>query len=81
MTVAVSGLDGIIRPVSIRLINRSTTVVHMDGGDDQNISVSAGDLRGGSYSRKIDLTGISQGAFQITASLLLDDDAPPARRN
>jgi len=81
MTVAVSGLDGITRPVSIRLINRSTSVVRLDGGDDQNISVSERDLLGGSYSRKIDLTGIRQGAFQISANLLLDDDSPPARRN
>ena len=71
MTVAVSGLQGLDRPLEIRIENRSPGVVGLEGGDSQTITIQPREVTGaGTFTLERRLTGRSAGAFDISARLV-----------
>jgi len=73
LTVRVTGLEGIREDLPLELDNKSPTVVRMAGGDEQTITVHAGEVRAGAYSTDRTLTGIRPGGFTILATLWIED--------
>lgn len=69
LTVQVTGLAGIMGPVSVQLV--TTGGVTVDGGNNQTIGIAPGQVRSdGSFSLTRELTGTTDGAFNVTATLM-----------
>lgn len=72
MTITVTGLEGITVPVGVSLVNKSPSVVSVEGGASQQFSIGPADAGGGTYVKSRTLTGIRPGGFAISATV----DAP-----
>ncbi|HEX6747090.1 MAG TPA: hypothetical protein VF092_07305 [Longimicrobium sp.] len=71
LTVQVTGLEGIDSTVAVRLENRTPSVVGMEGGDRQDLSIAPSDAAAtGSYQTTRTLTGAQAGSFQVAATLV-----------
>lgn len=70
VTAVVSGLDGLDTPVSLGLTNESTTVVEMEGGDSQTITIEPGEVGpDGRYVLTREIVGVTVGVFSISAQV------------
>ncbi len=68
LTVGVEGLEGLTEPVSLRLENKTPSVVNMPDGNVQVITIRPGDVQpGGTFTLTHTLTGISPGGFTVVA--------------
>jgi hypothetical protein len=71
MRVEVRGLEGLEEPLELRVVNRSPSVVRVEGGDTQTLAISPGDVQtGGRYMTARTLTGLRTGSFDISADLV-----------
>jgi hypothetical protein len=69
LTVKVSGLAGLDKPVSLSLVN-STPAVQLQGGNTQTITIAPTAVQAdGTYSVDRNITAEHQGAFNVTATL------------
>lgn len=69
VTVQVNGLDGIKSPVSVQMI--TTGSVNTQGGNTQTIRIKPKQVgSNGTYSQTFGLTGITNGSFSVTATVL-----------
>jgi microsomal dipeptidase-like Zn-dependent dipeptidase len=66
LTVTVLGLEGLNEPVSLRLTNKSPTVVSLEGGEQQSATIDPQTVKQGQYVMNRTLTGIRPGGFSIT---------------
>lgn len=74
LTVRLTGLEGLDRPVAFRVVNSSPAVVRLEGGDEQTVTVAPERVdAGGSYVWQRPLIGIAPGAFDLQAHLELPD--------
>ncbi len=70
VSAEVSGLDGLKTPISFKLVNRSDTVVSMEGGDNQTITIQPSDVKpGGLYTVTRTVTGKETGNFNLLAMI------------
>ncbi|MEZ5345676.1 MAG: hypothetical protein R2681_09000 [Pyrinomonadaceae bacterium] len=69
LTVKVLGLAGIKRAIPLILENKSPTVVTMEGGNLQIISIAPNEVLEGVYSATRRLTGIKRGSFTISGTV------------
>ena len=67
LTVNLSGLIGLLSPVSVQLTNKSPQTVSMGGGETQTLNVDPGDVNGNTFTAKRTLTGVQAGGFSISA--------------
>jgi hypothetical protein len=76
VSAEVSGLDGLKTPISFKLVNRSDSVVSMEGGDNQTITIQPSDVKpGGLYTVTRTLTGKETGNFNLLA--MISDESMP----
>jgi len=70
LTVQVMGLQGLQEEIPISLVNKSPTVVSMEGGDNQTVTVRPEEVDSeGIYTISRTLTGIQTGPFTISARI------------
>lgn len=70
LTTTVLGLAGISENVPLDLVNSSSTVISLAGGNDQHITITPGEVKAdGTYSLERTLTGIRAGSFGITGTV------------
>jgi hypothetical protein len=67
LSVSLSGLIGLLSPLSVQLTNKSPQTVSMGGGETQIINVNPAELNGDTFSTKRTLTGVQPGGFSISA--------------
>jgi hypothetical protein len=66
--LAVVGLADINQDVPLDLVNDSPSIIAMSGGNDQHMTIRAGDVQvGGTYQTDRTLTGIMRGSFNVSA--------------
>jgi hypothetical protein len=71
----VSGLDGIKRDVPLDLKNDTPSVIELNGGVLQHVTIRPGDVKsGGSYPTDRTLTGIKMGSFGITGTVTWNEE-------
>ncbi len=79
MTMTVTGLAGLDRPIPVRLVNASPTVVSVEGGDRQVILADPRQGRAdGSATFTRAVTGIRAGGWDVSATVD-GSQLPPAR--
>lgn len=85
MTVVVSGLASVKQDVPFELVNHSTAIVSMEGGNQQSNTIHAEtaahatDLKAdGTYTTTRTLTGITPGRFTITGTVRWRDTCKPS---
>lgn len=67
LTVRVTGLEGLgasTYPIAIELTNRSPSVIEIE--DPVNFGIESKDVRGGQWSRTIEVHALGQGAYVVT---------------
>ncbi len=69
LTITVWGLDSLEEDIPLQLVNNSPGVVRIEGGNEQLIIISPGEVRENSYHWTGSLTGIKSGSFEIAASV------------
>ena len=70
LTVQVMGLQGLQEEIPISLVNKSPTVVSMEGGDNQTVTIRPEEVDSeGIYTINRTLTGIQTGPFSISARI------------
>lgn len=68
LTITVTGLEGLRETLPVRLTNRSSTVVQMEGGEEQTLCVRPDDVKvDGSWKTERGLTGLRFGGFLVDA--------------
>jgi len=70
LSVTVSGVEGLRETLPVRLVNHSTSVVSVEGGDQQTLCVRPDEVgTTGTWTAKRGLTGVRLGAFSIGAEV------------
>lgn len=70
LTITVLGLKGITGPVDVKLVNASSSVIRIDTGDVQTITIQPPEVKAdGTYVTTRGITGIRAGGFNISASV------------
>lgn len=70
LTVEVSGLEGITKPVPLQL--EATGVINMDGGNSQSLRITPTEVkRDGIYTTTRVMTGTQAGTFNVTATVIV----------
>jgi hypothetical protein len=76
LSTEVRGLDGLKTPISFKLVNRSESVVSLEGGDDQTITIQPEEVQpGGFYTVTRTVTGKESGKFNLIA--MISDESMP----
>jgi len=77
LEVTAKGLKGIDRNATLDIANQSPSIVNMEGGNAQHLVIHPAEVAAdGTYKIERKLTGIQQGAFEITATLMCTSLAP-----
>jgi probable HAF family extracellular repeat protein len=77
LTVTARGLNGIQLEATLDVANQSSSIVNMEGGEAQRFVIYPADVSAdGTYKVERKLTGIQQGAFEITATVRCQAPAP-----
>jgi probable HAF family extracellular repeat protein len=71
LKVTAKGLNGIEHDATLDIANQSPSIVNMEGGNAQHFVIHPADVvADGTYKVERRLTGIQQGAFEITATVM-----------
>lgn len=70
LTITVTGVEGLRESLPVRLTNHSSTVVRMEGGEEQTLCVRPDDVSvTGTWRANRGLTGVKLGGFSITTKV------------
>jgi hypothetical protein len=78
LTTTVHGLDGLDRPVTLRLVNHTPEIIGLQEGELEIITITPGDVSPeGTYLLNREITGRQQGDFELSLNLLSTEAKDP----
>ncbi|MDX1459667.1 MAG: hypothetical protein R3348_01255 [Xanthomonadales bacterium] len=78
LKTTVYGLQGLERPVHLRLTNHTPQIISLPHGEMENITIEPGSENAdGSYVFTTQIVGIRQGGFELSMNLLSDEAKDP----